>query len=199
MLKSSSNLELIINGFFALVYPFLLHKEYNASLHLVFIKRPSCISTKTYGNNQTLNRTWCKRCPNWICRIMIHFTFARYKPMKKTYLQLKINSTTLTFVMPFFTIFFLLHLCEQSGLLSNSLWEACSPLQAELLSSNQGAGKQFMNCLQAITKNSAYWVAAAFTIVIALIHIIQALIGWMIPSFPHGSVLQDFAISPVLK
>ena len=108
---------------------------------------------------------------------MIRFTFAGYNPMKKTYLQLKINSTTLTFVVPSFTKSFLLHLCEQSGLLSNSLWEACSPLEAELLSSNQGIGKQFMNCLPAITNNSVYWVAAVFTTVIALIHIIQALIG----------------------
>ena len=130
------------------------------------------------------------------CRIMIRFTFAGYNPMKKTYLQLKINSTTLTFVVPSFTKSFLLHLCEQSGLLSNSLWEACSPLEAELVSSNQGIGKQFMNCLPAITNNSVYWVAAVFTTVIALIHIIQALIGWMIPSFPHSSVLQDFTICP---
>ena len=106
---------------------------------------------------------------------MIRFTFAGYKPMKKTYLQLKINSANLTFVMPFFTVF--LHWCEQSGLLSNSLWEACSPLEAELLSSNQGIGKQFMNCLPAITNYRVYWVAAVFTTVIALIHIIQALIG----------------------
>jgi hypothetical protein len=64
MLKSSGNLELIINVFFALFYPFLLHKEYNASLRLVFIKKPYCIATKTYGNYQALKRTWCKRCPN---------------------------------------------------------------------------------------------------------------------------------------
>lgn len=55
--------------------------------------------------------------------------------------------------------------------------EACSPLEAELLSNNQGAGKQFMNRLPATTKNSTYWVAAVFTIIIVLIHIIQTLIG----------------------
>lgn len=95
--------------------------------------------------------------------------------MKKTYFQLEINSTTLTFIMPLFTMSFLLHLCEQGGLVSNSLLEACSPL--ELLSNNQGLGKQFMNRLPATTKNSTYWAAAAFSIVILIIHIIQTLIG----------------------
>lgn len=97
--------------------------------------------------------------------------------MKKTYFQLEINSTTLTFTMPLFTMSFLLHLCEQGGLVSNSLLEACSPLEAELLSNNQGLGKQFMNRLPATTKNSTYWVATVFAIVILLIHIIQTLIG----------------------